>query len=77
MITRDDISNLSDRELSYLYYCCDKEFDKNGYIYFDFDCIRNFKKQTIIDILYKYENTLQANEKEIPKSIITKLEDVD
>ena len=76
MITRKELEVLNVDELSYLYYCCDKEFDKNGYIYFDFDSIKVFKKQCIIDIVHKYADTLSDDKKEIPCRIVAKLENI-
>lgn len=76
MITKNHLDTLNNDELAYLYYCCDKEFDKNGYVYFDFDAIRHFKKQCIIDIVYKYIDSLSAEKKEIPSKIIAKLENI-
>jgi hypothetical protein len=77
MITRESLAPLSNDELAYLYYCCDKEFDKNGYIYFDFDLIKIFKKQCIIDIIHKYSDTLSQDKKDMPCKIISKLEGVE
>ena len=76
MITIDNFSDLNEQELSYLYYCCDKEFEKNGYIYFGFDVIKIFKKQTIIDIINKYSYTLGENLKNLPLDIIKKIEHI-
>ena len=53
MITRKDLDSFTEDELSYLYYCCDKEFYKNGYVNFDFDSIKIFRKQCLIDIVQK------------------------
>ena len=77
MIIRESLSVLNSDELAYLYYCCNKEFDKNGYIYFDFDAIRHFKKQCIIDIVHKYIDKLSDDKKEIPCKIIAKLENIE
>ena len=76
MISRKDLDSFTEDELSYLYYCCDKEFYKNGYVYFDFDSIKNFPKQCLIDIVQKYSDTLSPEKKELPSKIITKLEDL-
>ena len=76
MITRKDLEALDQEELSYLYTCCDKEFEKNGHIYFDFDSIKIFRKQCIIDILHKYAETLSSDKKDMPDRILTKLENV-
>lgn len=77
MITRESLAPLNSEELAYLYYCCDKEFEKNGHIYFDFDVIKIFRKQCIIDIVHKYADTLAENKKELPCQIIAKLEGVE
>jgi len=77
MITRADLLVLDSDEMAYLYKCCDKEFEKNGYIYFDFDNIKIFKKQTIIDILNKYSDTLTNDKKDLPSRIILKLENIE
>ena len=73
MITRKDLASFSEDELSYLYYCCDKEFYKNGYVYFDFDLIKIFPKQCLIDIVQKYSDTLSPERKELPSKIISRL----
>lgn len=77
MITKESLAPLNKDELAYLYYCCDKEFEKNGHIYFDFDVIRIFRKQCIIDIIHKYSDTLAQDKKDLPCKIVAKLEGVE
>jgi len=77
MITLDRLKVLDTEELAYLYACCEKEFHKNGYIYFGFDVLKIFNKQTIIDILRKYVNILSEDRKNLAEQIITKLENID
>ena len=76
MITRKDLDSFTEDELSYLYYCCDKEFYKNGYVNFDFDSIKIFRKQCLIDIVQKYSDTLSQERKELPCKIISRLENL-
>ena len=76
MITINNLSSLNEKELAYLFDCCSKEFEKNGYIYFGFDVIKIFKKQTIIDIVNKYSDTLSENLKNLPLDIIKKIEHI-
>jgi len=76
MITRKDLDSFTEDELSYLYYCCDKEFYKNGYVYFDFDSIKIFPKQCLIDIVQKYSDTLSPEKKDLPSKIISRLENL-
>ena len=76
MITRKDLDSFTEDELSYLYYCCDKEFYKNGYVNFDFDSIKVFPKQCLIDIVQKYSNTLSPERKDLPSKIISRLKNL-
>ena len=76
MITIDSFSLLNDQELAYLFDCCNREFEKNGYVYFGFDLIKIFKKQTIIDIINKYSYTLGEDLKNLPLDITKKIEHI-
>ena len=76
MITLESLNVLNTQELAYLYACCRNEFDKNGYVYFGFDVLKIFNKETIIDILIKYTSILSENDKDLPEKIISKLEDI-
>jgi len=75
MITQENLRVLNPEESSYLYYCCNKEFEEKGYVYFDFSCIKIFTKQNIKEIVHKHSDYLNENKRDIPEKIIKKLEE--
>lgn len=75
MISNNQITALSEDELTYLFYCCKTEWDSLNMGYeFDFYIMKAFKNNVIHLLLNKYSHNLTDENKGIIMQILNKLE---
>jgi len=76
MITNNQITALSEDELTYLYYCLNTEWNSLNMGYeFDYYIMKAFKNNTIHKLLDKYSNNLTDENKGLIMQILNKLEE--
>lgn len=75
MISNNQITALSEDELTYLFYCCKTEWDSLNMGYeFDFYIMKAFKNNVIHLLLNKYSAKLAEENKSIIVNILNKIE---
>jgi len=75
MITNNQITALSEDELTYLYYCLNTEWNSLNMGYeFDYYIMKAFKNNVIHKLLDKYSNNLTDENKSLIMQILNKLE---
>ena len=75
MISNNQITALSEDELTYLFYCCKTEWDSLNMGYdFNWYILRAFRNNTIQSILNKYSGNLTDENKPLIMQILNKLE---
>lgn len=76
MISNNQITALSEDELTYLFYCCKTEWDSKNMGYnFDWYILKAFKNNVIHPILNKYSDNLTDENKPLIMQILNKLEE--
>lgn len=76
MITNNQITALSEDELTYLFYCCKSEWDSKNMGYeFDWYILKSFSNKTIHPMLNKYSGNLTDENKPLIMQILNKLEE--
>jgi len=75
MITNNQITALSENELTYLFYCLNTEWNSLNMGYeFDYYIMKAFKNNVIHKLLDKYSNNLTDENKGLIMQILNKLE---
>ena len=75
MISNNQITTLSEDELTYLFYCCKTEWDSLNMGYeFDWYILKSFRNKAIHPILNKYSGNLTDENKGLIMQILNKLE---
>ena len=76
MITDNQIKAMSEDELTYLYYCCNTEWNSLNMGYdFNWYTLKTFRNDMIHKILNKYSGNLTDENKPLIMQILTKLEE--
>lgn len=74
MINNNQIKALTEDELSYLYYCCNKEWESKNMSYeMDINTMKCFRNNSIQQILMKQVELLKEEHKNIVANILNKL----
>ena len=75
MISNNQITTLSEDELTYLFYCCKTEWDSLNMGYeFDWYILKSFRNKAIHPMLNKYSGNLTDENKGLIMQILNKLE---
>ena len=75
MISNNQITTLSEDELTYLFYCCKTEWDSLNMGYeFDWYILKSFRNKAIHPMLNKYSDNLTDENKGLIMQILNKLE---
>jgi hypothetical protein len=75
MISNNQITALSEDELTYLFYCCKTEWDSLNMGYeFDWYILKSFRNKAIHPMLNKYSGNLTDENKGLIIQILNKLE---
>jgi hypothetical protein len=76
MITDNQIKAMSEDELTYLYYCCNTEWNSLNMGYdFNWYTLKSFRNDMIHKILNKYSDNLTDENKPLIMQILNKLEE--